>query len=133
MENNVTDVLEEKRIREIQQKVYDYKAQILGKLQQEANKDFRTNADLNAMLKLKDALFKNAVPIDLSAEVASKTNIVVSDVIAQDPEYVQECIDALAKYISNYYKFCVANAMSNQIFLNLAEGMQLMLIPPSDE
>lgn len=128
----MTNVIEEQRQRELQIKIHDYKQNILEKLQSEANKDFRTNADLNAMLKLKEALFKYSVPIDLSAEVASKTNVVVSDIIAQDKEYVDMCIDALAKYISNYYKFCISNGMSNQIFLNLAEGMQLMLIPPTE-
>lgn len=129
MEQIKTDVLAEQEKRIFDKHIADYKHTVLSKLQHEARKDFRVNADMMAMLKLKNALFRYAVPIDLAAEVASKTNIVVSDIIAEDEEYVNECIDALAAYISNYYKFVIANGMTNQIFLNLAEGMQLMLIP----
>lgn len=115
------------------QQLRNYKEEILTKLLREANKDFDVNADMLAMLHLKNKLFECGVPIDLAHEVASKTNIVVSEVIAEDSEYVDKVISALAKYMANHYKFILKHGMSNQIFLNLVEGMSLMLIPPDDE
>ena len=121
-----TNVLQEQALRQ-------YKQDILNKLLYEANKDFDVNADMLAMLKLKDKLFSFGVPIDLSHEVASKTNIVVSEIIASDSEYVNAVITALAQYMAKHYKFVIKQGMSNQIFLNLVEGMSLMLIPPDLE
>jgi hypothetical protein len=119
-------ILEEQHLRE-------YKADILNKLLKEANKDFDINADMLAMLHLKNKLFEYGVPLDLAHEVASKTNIVVSEIIAEDRQYVDDVISALARYMANHYKFVIKQAMSNQIFLNLVEGMSLMLIPPDME
>lgn len=119
-------ILEEQHLRE-------YKADILNKLLKEANKDFDVNADMLAMLHLKNKLFACGVPIDLCHEVASKTNIVVSEVIAEDQQYVDDVITALARYMANHYRFAIKHGMSNQIFLNLVEGMSLMLIPPDME
>jgi hypothetical protein len=107
-----------------------YKQDILNKLLKEANKDFDVNADMMAMLQLKNKLFDCGVPIDLAHEVASKTNIVVSEIIAEDMVYVSAVITALAQYMAKHYKFVLKHGMSNQIFLNLVEGMSLMLIPP---
>lgn len=115
-----------------EQQLQQYKDEILNKLLHEANKNFDANADMMAMLHLKNKLFEYGVPNDLAHEVSSKTNIVVSEIIAQDEQYVDAVISALAKYMAKHYKFVIKHGMSNQIFLNLVEGVSLMLIPPDE-
>jgi hypothetical protein len=133
MTNIETDIFAEQKQRMIAKHLKDYKQDILDKLLKEANKDFDVNADMLAMLHLKNKLYECGVPIDLCHEVASKTNIVVSEIIAEDSQYVDAVISALARYMANHYKFVIKHGMSNQIFLNLVEGMSLMLIPPDME